>query len=63
MKKPPSKVAHNQPRPLFFSTGPAAKTAQKQPKNRNAVPPKAPYCRTGYLDWAQVPITKAVKPT
>ena len=30
MKKPPSKVAHNRPRPFFFRTGLAAQTAQKQ---------------------------------
>ena len=24
----------------------------KRPKNRNPVPPNAPYCRNGYLDWA-----------
>ena len=23
-----------------------------KPKNRNSLPPKAPLCRTGYLDWA-----------
>ena len=30
MKKPPSKVAHNQPGTFFFCTGLAAQTAQKQ---------------------------------
>ena len=30
MKKPPSKVAHNRPKIIFFSTGPAAQMAQKQ---------------------------------
>ena len=30
MKKTPSKVAHNRPRPFFFITGLAAQTAQKQ---------------------------------
>ena len=30
MKKPPSKVAHNQPPTFFLCTGPAAQTAQKQ---------------------------------
>ena len=38
MKNPPSKLAHNRPRIIFFSTGPAA----ERPKNRNPVPPKAP---------------------
>ena len=37
-KKTPSKVAHNWPRILFFSTGPAAQTAQKQ-KSRNTKSP------------------------
>ena len=37
MKKPPSKVTP--PKHFFFSTGQAAKQ------------PKAPQCRTGYLDW------------
>ena len=46
MKKLPSEVAYN--RPIFFNTGPAAQTAQ----SRNPVPPKAPQCRTGQLDWA-----------
>ena len=45
-KKAPSKVAHN--RPIFFSV---LTRLQKRPKNRNPVPPKAPKCRTGYLDW------------
>ena len=43
MKKPPSKVAHNQPSTFFFNTGPAAKTAQKQ-KSRT---PKSPLMQ----DW------------
>ena len=30
MEKLPSKVAHNRPPTFFFSTGPAAQTAQKQ---------------------------------
>ena len=30
MKKTPSKVAHNRPKIIFFSTGPAAQMAQKQ---------------------------------
>ena len=30
MKKLPSKVAHNQPRPFFFSTGLTTQMAQKQ---------------------------------
>ena len=38
MKKTPSKVAHNRPEIIFFSTGPAAQMAQ----NRNPVPSKAP---------------------
>ena len=38
IKKPPSKVAHNRPPTFFFSTGPAAQTAQKQ-KSRT---PKTP---------------------
>ena len=46
MKKIPSKVAHNRLR-LFFSV---LARLPKRPKNRNPVPPKAPYCRTGYLD-------------
>ena len=47
MKKTPSKVAHNRPR-TFFSV---LARLPKRPKNRNPVPPKAKYCRTGYLDW------------
>jgi hypothetical protein len=47
MKKMPSKVAHNRP-PNFFSI---LARLTKRPENRNPVPPKAPYCRTGYLDW------------
>ena len=43
MKKPPSKVAHNQPPTFFFKTGPAAQTAQKQ-KSRT---PKSPLLQ----DW------------
>ena len=27
----------------------------KQPRHRNPVPPKAPQCRTGYLDWDACP--------
>ena len=38
MKKTPSKVAHNRPRPFFFSTGLAAQTAQKQ-KSRTTKSP------------------------
>ena len=38
MKKTPSKVAHNWPRPFFFSTGLAAQTAQKQ-KSRTTKSP------------------------
>jgi hypothetical protein len=45
-KKPPSKVAYN--RPPFFSV---LAWLPKRPKNRNSLPPKAPQCRTGYLDW------------
>ena len=45
-KKSSPKVAHN--RPIFFSV---LTRLQKRPKNRNPVPPKAPKCRTGYLDW------------
>jgi len=37
MKKPPLKVAHNQPN-FFFSNGPAAQTAQKQ-KSRTTKSP------------------------
>ena len=37
LKKLPSKVAHNRPKILFFSTGPAAQLAQKQ----KSFPPKA----------------------
>ena len=33
---------------LYFSV---LARLSKRPKNRNPVPPKAPYCRTGYLDW------------
>ena len=47
MKKTPSKVAHNRPRPFFSLLA----RLPKLPKNRNPVPPKAPYFRTGYLDW------------
>ena len=47
MNKPTSKVADNRPRP-FFSV---LVRLPKRPKNRNPVPPKAPECRTGYLDW------------
>ena len=41
VEKPPSKVAQNRPRAFFFSTGPAAQTAQKTeilypPKSLNA---------------------------
>ena len=43
MKKPPSKVAHNQPPTFFFGTGPAAQTAQKH-KSRS---PKSPLMQ----DW------------
>ena len=38
MKKTHSKVAHNRPRPFFFSTGLAAQTAQKQ-KSRTTKSP------------------------
>ena len=38
MKKTPSKIAHNRPRPIFFSTGLAAQTAQKQ-KSRTTKSP------------------------
>ena len=38
MKKTPSKVAHNWPRPFFSSTGLAAQTAQKQ-KSRTTKSP------------------------
>ena len=37
MKKLPSKVAHNWPR-FFFSTGPAAQTAQKQKSHTTTSP-------------------------
>ena len=46
-KKTALKFAHYQP-PIFFSL---LARLPKRPKNRNPVPPKAPYCRTGYLDW------------
>ena len=45
MKKPPSEVADNRPRIFFFSTGPAAQSAQKQ-KSRTT---KSPLM---HLDWA-----------
>ena len=38
MKELPSKVAHNRPPTFFFSTGPAAQTAQKQ-KSRTTKSP------------------------
>ena len=38
MKKPPSKVAHNRPRPFFSVLA----WLPKLPKNRNPVPQKAP---------------------
>ena len=38
MKKTPSKVAHNRPRPFFSVLA----WLPKRPKNRNPVPPKAP---------------------
>ena len=38
MKKPPSKVAHNRPRPFFSVLA----RLPKRPKNRNPVPPKVP---------------------
>ena len=47
MKNPPSKFAHNRPRPFFSVLA----WLPKRPKKRNPVPPKVPYCRTGYLDW------------
>ena len=47
MKKPHSNVAHNRP-PTFFNV---LAWLPKQPRNRNPVPRKAPYCRTGNLDW------------
>ena len=47
MKKPPSKVAHNQPATFFYVLA----RLHKQPRNRKPVPPKAPQCRTVYLDW------------
>ena len=56
MKKPLSKVAHNRP-PTFFSV---LARLPKRPKNRNPVPPKAPYYRTGYLDWEFCPIYSLV---
>ena len=43
MKKPPSKVAHNGPRPFFFSTVPAAQTAHKQ-KSRTTKSPSMQDC-------------------
>ena len=38
MKKPPSKVAHNQPPTFFLHNGPAVQTAQKQ-KSRSTKSP------------------------
>ena len=38
MKKAPLKVAHNWPRTFFFSTGPAAQTAQKQKSHTTKSP-------------------------
>ena len=56
-EKLPSKVAHNRP-PTFFSV---LAWLPKRPKNRNPVPPKAPLCRTGYLDWDAYKTTMVTK--
>ena len=46
MKKPPLKLAPNWSRFFFSVLG----RLSKLPQNRNPLPPKAPKCRTGYLD-------------
>jgi hypothetical protein len=51
MKKPPSKVAHNSQLKLFSVLA----WLPKGPINRNPISPKAPQCRTGYLEWGLQP--------
>ena len=58
IKKLPSKVAHVRPPTFFYILD----QLPKRPKNRNPVPPKAPECRTRYLDWAPTAVASDMQP-